>query len=72
LPYAFAPGWRAVVNGAPARVYSAYDAVLGVEIPAGDVAVTLRFEPPYLVALLALSLLTGVVVLAACARTLLV
>ncbi len=42
---AFYPGWRAVVNGAPAEVHRVNGVFLGVEVPAGPVEVELRFSP---------------------------
>ena len=39
------PGWRARVDGKPAVLHSAYGALRGVEIPAGEHEVELRFRP---------------------------
>ncbi|HEX2163392.1 MAG TPA: YfhO family protein [Thermoanaerobaculia bacterium] len=43
---AFAPGWTATVNGAPAAILPANFAFRAVPVPAGEVVVELRYFPP--------------------------
>lgn len=43
---AYAPGWRATVNGAAARVLVANHAVLGLDLPAGRSEVRLEYSTP--------------------------
>lgn len=60
----YAPGWTAVVDGQTAPVYRANGLFRGVAVPAGDHAVTFRYDPLTLYAGGALSILTlGIVVL---------
>ena len=40
------PGWSARVNGVPAPVHRVDNLFLGIEVPAGESAVELRFRPP--------------------------
>ena len=40
------PGWRATVDGAEARIFRAQGAFMAVPVPAGDAAVSLRYEAP--------------------------
>jgi hypothetical protein len=42
---AWAPGWRATVDGAPAEVYRTNHALLGVYLPAGEHTITLDYSP---------------------------
>jgi hypothetical protein len=45
----FHPGWSATVNGAAVGVLPVNNLFLGVEVPAGESTVELRFRPPGLV-----------------------
>jgi hypothetical protein len=60
----WAPGWHAKVNGREAKVLHANYAFRAVEIPAGDVRVELRYEPPGLRAGIGLSFAGAIVALA--------
>ena len=39
------PGWRAYVDGAPARIYQVNGAMRGILAPAGVHSVTMRYRP---------------------------
>ena len=39
------PGWRATVNGQPARIYEPYGAMRGVALPAGRHIVEMTYRP---------------------------
>jgi uncharacterized membrane protein YfhO len=41
----FFPGWRAYVDGVPARIYEVNEAMRGVVVPAGDHKLTMRYRP---------------------------
>ncbi len=45
LGEAFYPGWTAVVDGSPTKIYRAYGLVRAVFIPRGSHRVSLRYEP---------------------------
>jgi len=53
-----APGWSALVNGAPTRILTANYAFRAVEIPAGSATVEFRYRTPGLCAGLAISVLS--------------
>lgn len=42
----YAPGWTATVNGAPASLVRAQYQFMAVQVPAGEVRVSLRYVPP--------------------------
>lgn len=44
---AFAPGWRAVINGQPATVRVSDGALLGLAVPAGDSQIELTYTPEW-------------------------
>lgn len=52
----FYPGWRATVNGEPARIYRANGYFRAVVIPAGESVVQMRYRPPHFAAGLKISL----------------
>jgi len=39
------PGWKAVVDGKPARIYEAYTAVRGVVVDKGEHTIEMRYRP---------------------------
>jgi uncharacterized membrane protein YfhO len=39
------PGWRATVDGRPARIEKAYGAFRGVVVEAGDHTIEMRYRP---------------------------
>ena len=53
-----APGWTALVNGAPARILTADYAFRAVEVPAGSAQVDFRYTTPGLRAGLAITALS--------------
>jgi hypothetical protein len=61
---AYFPGWEATVDGKPARIWEAYGVVRGVEVPAGEHRVEMRFRPFPVIAGAAL-FLVGVLLTAA-------
>jgi uncharacterized membrane protein YfhO len=63
-----ARGWRATVNGEPVAVLRADGRHRAVAIPSGRHTVTFRYEPPWLWPGVAVTLLSGVVVLGLAAR----
>lgn len=40
------PGWRAFIDGAPARIYEADGVLRAVQVPAGFHRIDMRFDPP--------------------------
>ena len=54
------PGWRATVDGRPARIYKVYNLVRGVVVEAGKHEVVMRYRPMSVFVGIALGLL-GVV-----------
>jgi hypothetical protein len=63
------PGWRAEVEGQPARVLAADLALIGVVVPAGDHELALRYRSTWFPAGACISLLGWIAVLAWLART---
>ncbi|MBI2944112.1 MAG: hypothetical protein HYY25_07915 [Candidatus Wallbacteria bacterium] len=61
------PGWRACVDGAPARILRAWGLVRAVEVPAGRHQVDFRFDPKTVVAGIGLSAAGWLLLLAAVA-----
>ena len=55
---AFYPGWRAYVDGVPARIYKVDGAFKGVIVPPGSHRVMFAFRPARVYAGIAVSLLT--------------
>jgi len=55
---AFYPGWRAYMDGSPARIYKVDGAFKGVMVPPGSHRVTFTFRPARVYAGIAVSLLT--------------
>ena len=53
----FFPGWRAYIDGAPARIYEVNGAMRGVVVPQGRHLITMRYRPLSVFAGAALSLL---------------
>ncbi len=39
------PGWTATVDGKPAKIWEAYTAIRGVEVPAGSHRIEMRYRP---------------------------
>jgi hypothetical protein len=62
------PGWKAFVDGAPARLYIADVAFRGIRVPAGDTRVEMRFTPRILYASAAVSALALAAAIFAMAR----
>jgi hypothetical protein len=58
------PGWRAGLDGAPARIYRAYGTFMAVEVPPGCHTVTLVFRAPWFWFGLGLSILGWCLLLA--------
>jgi hypothetical protein len=69
LSQAWAPGWTATVDGAPAPVVRVDGVVQGVPVPPGDHVVELRHVPPGLLTGAAVSALTLLALLALSARS---
>jgi len=61
----FDPGWRATVDGRPARMAEADLAALGVVLPASAATVELRFVPVGLLPGIALALVAAAALLGA-------
>ncbi len=61
------PGWRAWVDGQPARILRANVAFRAVPVPAGEHRVEMRYRPPALILGIALSVLTAAIALASAA-----
>ncbi len=55
------PFWHAEVDGAPAELLRVSTALMGVELPAGPHEIILRYEPPVVYRLAAVSSLLGFV-----------
>ncbi len=63
LREAFAPGWRATLDGGATAIVRAEGRYLGIEVGPGEHRVRLRYRPPSWVAGLGLSALSGLIVL---------
>lgn len=61
LSDAYYPGWRAAVNGAPAKIFPAYYAFRGVLVPAGESTVEFTYFPRSFQMGLAISFVTLIV-----------
>jgi hypothetical protein len=65
LSETYYPGWRASVNGSPARIYKTDGALRGIVVPKGDSEVSLRYLPFSIIAGGAISIIAFAGVLAA-------
>lgn len=55
------PGWRATVDGRPARIYEAYGVFRGIMAPAGQHTIDMRFRPASVIGGALLTLLAAVI-----------